>query len=712
MNAQLKELTKEEAWKEFQRYAEHNNSDYRTAIDKSDKHYQFAFGNQYSDTEAQQMTTRGQWPMVINKILPYMQTITGMFISAQPTLKAMPQGIKDEITSSICNKVFNYVYSNSSGTMQLQDAIFKSLTADIGWIQTKLNEHGRVVFQSIDAEDVIVDFKSKDPYFRDASVIYISKWMRIEDVMKIYNIPETELRFSEPSSYFTSYYKSDNERHVVEKIYDTNGKTIKVIEGYHRILEKEMAIDPATGKILIDPQTRKEVSTGKIKKRIRKVTLLGYKYAYIEDLPETITEHCIIPIYCYRTKNVFPIGLTAMLYDYQRLLNKSYVTLLFNAQTLGSPRILIEQGSIPNNDIESFEDNFAIPASVNEYMRGTTPPIVVPSQQLPAAFTQLSASLAGELEFAAIPNEMMGGDIKQSERQLNIYQHYQFVMNKLRMFTNTYEGALAQLGKVEMQYFMTYADPETIKKVLELDELLLDLQKLEQKGIPADENAQLQYINQRIERGELENVIRQDISKYKRIVEYLKKIKYITTNREFIDIDISVIPYSYLASNSQQKFAVSMMMYEKGNLVDNEQVLMDSDIENKEEVIERMSTINNLNKMVSEMTTVIETYKNEIEQMRSAIFEGQINMQLQEHESKFDKQRSDFSQKERAKSKVTSMSNHVTLQSQLLEMKRQQDNALLELRKTIQDLKYEKKAAKAGMKAEENDRTAGMIIDI
>lgn len=702
MKAELKTLDKASAWKEYQRYCEHNNSDYRTFIDRSDKHFQFTYGNQYSDTEATQMTNRGQYPLVINKILPYIQTITGMFISAQPTLKAMPQGIKDEITSSICNKVFNYVYNNSSGTMQLQDAIFKALSADLGWIQVKLNEYNRVVIQSIDAEDVIVDSRSKDPYYRDANVIYVSKFMRVEDVKKIYNIPESDVPFSDPVTYFTSYYKSDNERHVVEKIFDTTRQYVKVIEGYHRIIEKE---------VVLDPQTKQEVATGKIKKRIRKVTLLGYKYAYIEDLPESITEHCLIPIYCYRTKNVFPIGLAAMLYDYQRLLNKSYVTLLFNAQTLGSPRILIEQGSIPNNDIESFEDNFAIPASVSEYMRGTQPPIIVPSQQLPQAFTHISASLAAELEFMAIPNEIMGGDIKQADRQLNIYQHYQFVMNKLRMFTNAYEGALAQIGKVIMQYFLSSTDRDVINKVLELDELLLDLQKLESKGIPATEEEQLQYIQDRINNGEIENVIRQDISKYKKIIEYLKKIEYITTNREFIDIDVSIIPYSYLASNSQMKFAINMMMYQN-QLVDNEQVLRESDLENKEEVIERMSTINNLNKMVSEMRTVIESYEREIEQMKNSIFEGQINMQLQEHEAKFDKVRTDFATKERAKAKMNSMSNHVTLQSQLLQMQREKDNTLLELRKAIQDLKIEKNAAKKGIVNETNEKAAGMIIDI
>lgn len=699
MSAILKEMNKDDAWKEWKRYCDHNNSDYRTAIDRSNKHYQFTYGNQYTSTETAQMEARGQYPMAINKLLTYMQTITGMFISNAPAFKAMPQGMKDEILSAITNRVFQYVHNNNAGTLQLQDSIFKGLASDIGYIQVKLNDLGRIVYQSIDTEDVVVDSMSRDPYFRDASVIYIHKWLRVEDAKKIYRIPDAAI-ISDSTSYFQSYYKSDNERHVVEKIFASNFQYVKIIEGYHRILEKEINI--------IDGQ---EVDTGKIKKRFRKVTLIGYKYAFIEDLPETITEHCIIPIYCYNTKNVYKIGLTAMLYDYQRLLNKSYVTLLFNAQTLGSPRLLMEEGSVPNNDVEGWENNFAIPASVNIYTRGTTPPVVVPSQQLPQAFTQLAQSIAGEMSFASIPDELATGDVKNLERKLDMYQMYQFVMNKLRMFTNVYEGALSVIGKVVMQYFCTYADAETKSRVLELDEKQKIVAKLQQKKIPLDEWQQMAYRKQRIEAGEEEYVIDNDIINYKKELEYIKKVQYIMSSKEFIDIDVLVVPNSYLASNQQMQFSKSMLMYQQG-LVDNQQVLLDSDYENKEELIQRMSTIENLIKTVNEMKTVIEQYENEIANMRNAIFEGEINQQTMEHQFKLDKTRNDYMQKERAKQKITSNNAYVSLQTELLNMRERQANAMLDLKKAFQELQIEKKKVKSEKKTETDAANNRVIMDI
>ena len=690
----FKRLDDQEALQYHLEYARANSGQRKNYIADCIHNREFFFGSQWTKDEMDAMTARGQYAAKINRIKKSVTSLVGILNAEKPILKSVPFGETDHITSDICNKVFSHVFNNSMGVVVCNQLLNGGLRDNIGYALVKQNECNNTAFEFLPCESVIVDPDSNDPYFRDASVIYIEKTLSEKQIRKIYDIPDNVFLSPEMPDTWEQKVNDWNETLKVTKITDDSKMYYKVIEGYYRDVVP--------------------VEHGSFEKKVRitKRTLLGYQHAYEEELDERITGHCIIPLYFADTGNINKRGLVYFMKDIQRFLNKAFGVVLYGAQLNSNPKVFMYKDSVPNTNIKEFQERYNIPGSIN-FLEGdgkeSQPPLVVQGQPINSAFFQIMQILMAELEFNSVNNQMTGSDINAEKNTTNtqLFQQFQLMLNSFREFLNLYEGFTSVLGGVILQHFFAYSSDDVIKRLFKLDELKMKANKILNAGFdPENPEAMMSYkeyltSEERLHPAEVEVRVVND----KKVVDYLKKITDIIEDGKILRFDIAVEKGSYLASHSSLRFAMKLEMYNL-NLIDNESVLLDAPIENKEEAIARVSQIKVLISQNMSLQVELEKALREIENLKKSVVDGTIEKQLIQHEGKLDKQYTQTRAKDSANIKISRMEERTKLKDQLMRGDQMIQEALLNLKK--RQAEYE--LAKQKLEGQSEERPAADLL--
>jgi len=687
----LQEMSPEEAAASYQEYFKYLTNNRKLYIDDCNKFYDAGFGNIYSQEELDEMELVGQYPVKLNRPLKYITTITGMMTSTKPMFRAYPNGTEDNAVSAVCNKILHHIYKRSKGLMVMQRAIFHSLLANMGYISVGQSDRNFTSFWFSTVEDIVVSTDAKDPFFTDASCIYTHKWMTKSAAAKLYNIKPEEISESAPDELIPYFSGMDGQKSIIHShMYDDTNTLVKIIEGEHRVISKEMmeTVDA-------DGQPSK-IWTGKTAVTIVKKTLIGYNKAFVQTLPATIVDHHDIPIYAYDTKNTFKLGLMSRLYEYSRLANKFFAVMMLNAQLASNPKIFVFEGQIPENDVDGFADTYAQPGSIN-VLAGTggkesVPPVIVQGQPISSAWFQLVQSVVAEMEFSAIPNMMMGMDTTQTNRVSHIFEQYQMTIESIRTFLNIFENCVSQVGKVALQYFVTY-NKDQIAQILKLEDIQKRIQIGQQKGYQYDDNSQL--MQKTMEETGSTAMLESDITKFKQDIDTIKAIEYITSGVDFTDFDIEVVKGSYLPSHSILKFFQKLELFRMG-AVDNESLIEDSDMEDKDKIINRISTIKQLNNQVLQQTVEGQKQQSYIEELQKKLAEAEHKLIAATGEFKYDKHVTQQRAKDSAMSKIEKMRGNLQRTIDSYNSKAQVDEWVNKIEKAIMEYEMAKKNVESG----------------
>lgn len=692
IKAELKKMTQQEATDSYNEYFRYLTDKRRTYINSCDKFYDAAFGNIYTSEELADMALVGQYPVKLNRPLKYLTAITSMITATKPAFRVYPKGLEDNAVSAVCNKLLDFIYKRSKGLMVFSRAVFHSLAANMAYVSVGQNSRNQTSFWFTPVNDIVVSTDATAPFFEDASAIFTHKWMTKKTVSELYGIKMSEISEQPPDELIMYYSGTDGERSIVEShMYDEDNTLIKIIEATYRVVMKEMVIVPADDPA--NPNATKEIWNGKTKVQMIKKTLIGYGHAFIEQLPDEITDHHDIPIYCYDTKNTFKLGIMSRLYEYSRLANKFFSIMMLNAQLASNPKVFVFEGQIPENDIETFSNNYAQPGSIN-ILSGTggkesVPPVIVSGQPISSAWFQLVQSVIVEMEFMAIPNQMMGADTTQTNRVSHVFEQYQMTIESIRMFLNVFEGAVAQIGKVALQYFVAYSKDD-IPKILDLDNIKARIAAAEKAGIRYDDNEQ--KLKEAIETTGSSIALEEKITKYKQDVDYVRAIEYITSGVDFTDLDIEVVKGSYLPSHSILKFFQNLELF-KMNAVDNVTLLEQSDLENKEEIINRVSTIKSLTSQTEQLMMQNEKANQEIEALGKKLADAERKLVNATGNFKLEKHVTQQRAKDSAAAKILKMQEAMNRMAATYENKAIQDEYIAKIERAI--LEYELAARQA-----------------
>jgi hypothetical protein len=163
---------------------------------KEDK--EFRLGRQWSAEQASVLESRGQAPIVINRIHPAVESAKAMLTAKRPSFRAAPREDSDNKTAQVLSALLSYMYDISDGETVIKQAIDDYYVMGLGYINVYQDPEkdmgkGEVCMHDIDPLDVYVDPNSRNRFFDDAENVIVSRLFSREQAKKMYPKYEKEI---------------------------------------------------------------------------------------------------------------------------------------------------------------------------------------------------------------------------------------------------------------------------------------------------------------------------------------------------------------------------------------------------------------------------------------------------------------------------------------------------------------------------------------
>lgn len=629
---------------------------------------QYYFGQQYDSETLKTLQEKKQYTITVNRIRKAISGIAGLLTANMPQFKCVPVGSEDHAMAELASKILDVTWNNNKGLEVWRKTVLQGLRDNLGWIHVKPDGKGGIKYVNVPLEHVIVDPKSRDPLFADAEYIYYYKWISTEQASRIYNIPIEEL-IQDNTEQWTEQLDANGKVLSPHPMLSDDKKYVGVYEGYKKVVSYETVKD----------EQGNVIGFGKrLKDKIVVETSIGYSYLVTEELPEDIEDYPWIPIYAEHAENPYTYGESHFLKEYQDIINKSVGIMTYNAQLTSNPKVFVYEDSIPDEDQEGFNEKFSAPGSVIKLSgdgKDVAPPIIVGGQPLSSAWYGMIELFFRIFEEASISNQVLGlRDSNASAPKHSLLEQREMVFDSFKILIGHIETALQQLGKVTLQYTKAYTDMNCILRIVDKGKIKETLKLKQQVDFDNPQQVEM-YKKQKLDSGVSIFEIDKEIAAAKDSIAKGEAVVKLINDPKSLDVDIHVIPNSYAPSYQMAKFDMKTKLYTMG-VVDNESVLEDAPIDNKEQTTERVSLNNRLMSANKQLEYELEEARRTIAQQQQTIMNGQMDQALFKHEAKMDKQYTQTRAKDSAnvkiaRSQLRSNLNAITAQAKIAELEGQ-----------------------------------------
>jgi len=662
MQSNLIRLNVTEALKEYNIVLNGQSIEYTKWYADSEDNERFYDGGdqQWTEDEIEAMEDRGQYTMTMNIVKKAIDAEVGIFTANKPKMICMPTR-EDTGLAEVGSELLDQSYRDSNGLLTIREILFNAYRTNMGFAAVRYDEADKVIFEKLSFRDVKVAPNTKDAMWRNAPWIAISRWVPVEEVKAVYNIPSLSTSFPYEFNSLSTQYKQDFK---AQELFSTDRQYVNLIEKYKKI--------------------KYRTADGKLSSRIEKRTLIGYEYMWTEVLPLAIKDYPIIPLYSSLSDNPYKYSEMHFLRDPQRFVNKMYNETIRSAQAMSSGKVIVRTSDIPNGDVEAFGDNWANPGAIVELNPGAQEPIVVHPDALNQAYFGMYKEAVQHLHKVSLPEDTMGygeSDGKGPTQDLNAKR--EMVMDTLKIPAGLFEQFLSTLGKVILQHYQAYVSEDTILKVTGGAIALKEIEDAQKRGLDTSNEKNIKsYIQKEVEQnGKTVEEVEVEISNIKSKVNKVDALADLIQKHETLDMEIEIVTDSYSPTYAASKYNMAERMVEKGALPPD--MLLDfSPLPNKEEIKTKVNSIRSLSNQVQGLTKQLEEAQSEIDKKEQDYTQLQRSMTDVKNQSRHDGIYKD----ERAKSYVN---------KQAMAMDRQKANQDLEFQ--IKELLLELKASKESL---------------
>ena len=152
---------------------------------------EFRLGKQWSDEQVKVLESRGQSPIVINRIHPAVETAKALITANRPNFKISPREDSDVKMANVLSNLLTYIYDISDGRGVVRQVVDDYYVTGLGYVLCYQDpvadfNRGEVKIKDIDPMDVFVDPNSRDRYFGDAESIIVSRKFSVAQAKKLY----------------------------------------------------------------------------------------------------------------------------------------------------------------------------------------------------------------------------------------------------------------------------------------------------------------------------------------------------------------------------------------------------------------------------------------------------------------------------------------------------------------------------------------------
>ena len=163
---------------------------------KEDK--EFRLGRQWSAAQRETLESRGQAPIVINRVHPAVESAKAMLTANRPSFRAAPREDSDNKVANVMSSLLAYMYDISDGRSAIRQAVDDYYVMGVGYLHVYQDPmmdmgKGEVCFHDVDPLDVYVDPNSRHRLFDDAENIIISKLFTKEQAKELLHMYKSKI---------------------------------------------------------------------------------------------------------------------------------------------------------------------------------------------------------------------------------------------------------------------------------------------------------------------------------------------------------------------------------------------------------------------------------------------------------------------------------------------------------------------------------------
>ena len=163
---------------------------------KEDK--EFRLGKQWSEEQEKTLQSRGQAPIVVNRIHPAVETAKAMLTANRPSFRAAPREESDIKVANVISNLLAYMYDISDGRTVVRNVVDDYYTMGMGFMHVYQDPmmdmgKGEVCIHDLDPLDVYVDPASQSRFFDDAENIIVSRLFTKEQAKKLWPAYQSKL---------------------------------------------------------------------------------------------------------------------------------------------------------------------------------------------------------------------------------------------------------------------------------------------------------------------------------------------------------------------------------------------------------------------------------------------------------------------------------------------------------------------------------------
>ena len=452
------------------------------------KDIDFYLGNHFTAEESDELQTRNQADVPMDRISPAVEKLKATLTSRPPTFTITPREDSDVKISNVWRTILGYVWDSSTGDAHMKQAIHDYAISGLGYLYVYVDTEadfgrGDVKFTNVNPFRVYVPPSSRDRWFGDAESILLSTILTGEQVVALYPelAIEEDSETGEPikplidsiSAYREEDFPAAQNKNSMKAYTPAETQYLdqyefrkyQILERYYKTkVPFYRVLDTGSGKEYVfndvDIERYMEenaeiIENGVVQiievpqNRVKVCATLGEIVLYESVLNTDV--YPIVPLPNVWTESPYPKSDVSRARPMQRLLNKVWSLALSHAQASAGLKLLVPLGSV--EDLNQLEKDWANPNAVIEVDSSQGEPHFPAPQPLAAEFYRLIQQCEFYIDFIFGLPEMMHGfsekapeTVRGTERMMALGQERP--KSKLRDI----EFSINRLGKVLYNY--------------------------------------------------------------------------------------------------------------------------------------------------------------------------------------------------------------------------------------------------------------------
>jgi hypothetical protein len=307
-----------------------------------------------------------------------------------------------------------------------------------------------------------------------------------------------------------------------------------------------------------------------------------------------ISEYPIIPIPYMYTGSPFPMSAVTPLIGKQQEINKAHQIMLHNANLSSNLRWMYEEGSVPEDEWEKYS---SAPGALLKYRQGFSPPTAIQPAPINNAFFTVVQQGKTDAEYiSGVPSAMMGFSQDQAETYRGLLANDEFGTRRLKAWMNSVvEPSLEHVGKVFQMIAQKHYNIEKVFRIVQPN---------------SDNNNE-------------EKEVRINVNLYNDYGKAIGKYKDYASAR----FDVRIIAGATLPLNRWALLEEYFKWYQAG-LIDDVAMLSETDIRNKEKIMERKSMVSQMQGQLQSMQEMVKEKNGAIETLQRQLVQAGIKMKV------------------------------------------------------------------------------------